>query len=135
MFNILCYYIPGYTRLLMIIRAHQSNTIIPTAIIMVLRGSFPAKRAAIGAASVPPIMSPKTIYQLLTPTDKKKVKALAKVIKNSVRLTEPTVYLGLLPLAMRLLVTIGPQPPPPKESKKPPAPASHPTLFTFLFPF
>jgi hypothetical protein len=32
-----------------------------------------------------------------------------------------------------VLVTNGPQPPPPKESKNPPAPASQPTCFTFLF--
>src|SRR5687767_7473127 len=66
------------------------------------------------------------------PTVTKNVNALARVIKNSVRLTEPTVYFGLLPFEIRVLVTIGPQPPPPNESRKPPTPASQPTLFTFL---
>src|SRR5688572_16766742 len=104
---------------------------IPTAIIIIFRGSFPATLAAKGAATAPPMIRPSTIFQCRTPTVIKKVAALASVTKNSVRLTDPIVYFGLLPFAISVLVTIGPQPPPPKESRNPPAPASQPTRLTF----
>src|SRR5215210_8170410 len=113
-------------------RMHQIITLMPTAIIIVLRGNLPASLAAIGAAMEPPISKPSTIFQLLTPTVMKKVKALESVTKNSVRLTEPIVYFGDLPFAISVLVTIGPHPPPPNESRKPPTHASHPMRFTFL---
>jgi hypothetical protein len=54
----------------------------------------------------------------VTPIIKKKENALARVTKNSVRLTVPITNLGLRPLLIKVLVTIGPQPPPPKESRK-----------------
>src|SRR5678815_52357 len=104
----------------MIILVHQIITIIPTRIIMVLRGNLPASLAAMGDASAPPINRPTTTFKWLIPTVKKNVNALVMVIKNSARFTEPIVYLGDRPFAISVLVTIGPQPPPPNESKNPP---------------
>src|SRR5690606_10854155 len=94
-------------------------------------GSFPTSLAAKGAAINPPRIRPKTVSIWLTPRIKKNVTALEKVTKNSVRLTDPITYFGLLPLEIKVLVTNGPQPPPPKESKNPPAPANQPACFTF----
>lgn len=96
----------------------------PSRIKDVFRGSLPTSFAAMGAAITPPIIKPKMVCQWLTPNKVKKVKALAKVTKNSVRLTVPMMYLGVPPLLINVVVTIGPQPPPPNESRKPPVPAS-----------
>lgn len=52
-------------------------------------GSFPANLAAKGAAMEPPTINPKTIYQLLTPKEAKKVIDAASVTKNSAKLTVP----------------------------------------------
>ena len=106
-------------------------TITATPINIFLIGSLPTSLAAIGAAMTPPMIKPKIDCQWLTPRIKKKVTALAMVTKNSVRLTEPITYFGVRPLEIKVEVTNGPQPPPPKESRKPPAPASHPALLTF----
>jgi hypothetical protein len=45
----------------------------------------------------------------------------AKVTKNSEKATEPIVVRGSLPRASSVPATIGPHPPPPIESQKPPA--------------
>src|SRR5450432_2171691 len=98
---------------------------------MVFMGNRPASFAARGAAIVPPSIKPTITCQWLTPRKAKKVTALARVMKNSLMLTDPITYLGLLPFEISVLVTSGPHPPPPKESRNPPAPANHPTCFTF----
>src|SRR5262245_8483475 len=102
----------------------QITTTLPNNIKEALRGSLPASFAAIGAAITPPITNASITCQFCTPIKVKKVNALANVIKNSVRLTEPTTYFGVLPFVINVEVTIGPQPPPPNESRKPPAPAN-----------
>src|SRR5829696_8981912 len=51
----------------------------------------------------------------------RKVSEIAGVTKNSDRLTEPMLWRGLSPPAIRVEFTIGPQPPPPIASRKPPA--------------
>ena len=61
----------------------------PTNIMDVLRGSRPTNLAAIGAAIRPPIIRPTMVCQCVAPSKIKKVKALDKVTKNSVILTEP----------------------------------------------
>ena len=99
---------------------------------MVLIGHLPASLAANGAATTPPIINPIITCQWLRPIKEKNVSALARVTKNSVILTVPITYLGVRPFDMSVLVTRGPQPPPPNESKNPPAPASHPTRLTFF---
>ena len=104
----------------------QNMTRAPNKMKDVLRGNLPANFAASGAATNPPITRPRIACQWLTPSSVKKVNALASVTKNSVRLTDPITYFGLLPFVINVVVTIGPQPPPPNESRKPPAPANKP---------
>ena len=53
--------------------------------------------------------------------------AVATVMKNSAKLTEPMVVRGSRPEPTSVLVTTGPQPPPPAASTKPPNAASLPT--------
>ena len=67
----------------------QRITKVPTPINMVFIGSFPANLAAKGAATNPPIINPVITCQWLKPKKVKKVSALAKVTKNSERLTVP----------------------------------------------
>ena len=110
----------------------HSTTTLPKKINDALRGSLPESLAAIGAANTPPMMRARITCQCCTPMSVKKVKALASVTKNSVRLTDPTTKRGVRPLVMSVADTIGPQPPPPNESKKPPAPASHPYRLNFF---
>ena len=107
----------------------------PTPINMAFVGSFPANFAAKGAASIPPRTSPKITCQWLSPKKAKNVSALAKVIKNSDKLTVPITNLGVFPFEISVVVTKGPQPPPAKESKKPPKNANQPTFFSFLVSF
>ena len=90
-----------------------------------------AMYAAIGAAMQPPIINPMIIAQCVKPISVTKVNELASAIKNSARLTEPIVYRGFLPLAISVEETIGPQPPPPIESKKPPMAAKGKMRFIF----
>ena len=90
---------------------------IPTKIIMVLTGSLFAKRAAIGAAMTPPKIKPIMTCKYPKPMTKKKVREDASETKNSVKLTLPMVYFGWRPEAIKVEETIGPQPPPPMESK------------------
>ena len=100
-----------------------------------LRGSLPASFAAMGAAITPPITRARITCQFWTPINVKNVNALASVTKNSVKLTEPTTYRGVLPLVINVDVTIGPQPPPPNESRNPPAPASQLYRLNFFLIF
>ena len=48
-------------------------------------------RAAMGAATTPPISNPTTICQLVSPMVSRNVTDSAKVTKNSAKLTEPMV--------------------------------------------
>lgn len=66
------------------------------------------------------MIKPIIICQCTNPIIVKKVATSATVTKNSARLTEPIENLGLCPLATKVDVTIGPQPPPPIASKNPP---------------
>ena len=65
------------------------------------------------------------------PIKVKNVIELANETKNSVRLTEPIVYFAFLPPAINVEETIGPQPPPPIESKNPPTMARGKMRFIF----
>jgi len=76
--------------------------------------------AASGAAMIPPIVKPRIICNCANPIIMRKVATSVKVTKNSAKFTVLMVILGLCPLATRVDVTIGPQPPPPSASKKPP---------------
>src|SRR5687767_15797169 len=107
----------------------------PSKINDALRGSLPASFAAIGAAMTPPITRARITCQFCTPIRVKNVNALATVIKNSVRLTEPTTYLGVLPLVINVEVRIGPQPPLPNESRKHQAPDSQRYLINLFLLF
>ena len=111
----------------------MTNT--PTPINMAFVGSFPASFAAKGAANIPPRIRPKITCQWLSPKKAKNVSALAKVIKNSDKLTVPITNLGVFPFEISVVVTKGPQPPPAKESRKPPKNANQPTFFSFLVSF
>ena len=93
----------------------QIITSIPNKINDVFLGNLPVSLAAIGAAIKPPMINAIIACQWLTPIKVKKVNALASVTKNSVRLTVPITKRGLLPLVINVVVTIGPQPPPPNE--------------------
>lgn len=66
------------------------------------------------------MIKPTINRQRTNPINVKKVATSATVTKNSARLTEPIVNLGLFPFATKVDVTIGPQPPPPIASKVPP---------------
>jgi hypothetical protein len=61
----------------------------PTAINMVLRGSFPTRRAAMGAAIRPPNIRPAMSISGMFFRKIKKVIELANTTKNSARQTEP----------------------------------------------
>src|SRR5688500_12828812 len=76
--------------------------------------------AANGAANSPPITSPATTGQVPSTASNVNDAAVASVMKNSAKLTEPMVVRGSLPEPTRVLVTTGPQPPPPTASTKPP---------------
>lgn len=97
---------------------------IPTSIINTLWGSFLQTQAAKGAARTPPIINPTIFPQCYNnniPMVAKKVIDSATVTKNSAELTEPMAYRGWFPFATKVVVTMGPQPPPPMASKNPPA--------------
>ena len=93
---------------------------IPTIIINALDGILLHMYAASGAAVTPPIIKPRIICHCTNPIIVMKVATSVIVTKNSARFTVPIVNRGLCPLATRVDVTIGPQPPPPIASKKPP---------------
>ena len=64
-------------------------TINPTPMNITFSGSLPVNFAAIGAAKTPPRIKATINCQWLMPMTEKKVNALAKVTKNSVKLTVP----------------------------------------------
>ena len=66
-------------------------TMIPTSIIMVFTGSRRESEAAMGAATMPPKISPKITCQCENPMSEIKASELANDTKNSVRFTEPIV--------------------------------------------
>ena len=63
-------------------------------IIIVLIGSLLDRFAAIGAATIPPKIKPKTTCQCENPMMLMNVTELASETKNSARFTEPIVYFG-----------------------------------------
>ena len=69
-------------------------TIVPTIIIIVFIGNFLERFAAIGAATIPPKINPKTTCQWEKPISVIKVTELARDTKNSARFTDPMVYFG-----------------------------------------
>ncbi len=86
-------------------------------------GSFPTKRAAIGAASVPPRAKPPTVAQWISmrPICAKNPTHAATATTNSAALTVPITLRGSVDVVeIRVGVTIGPQPPPPDASTNPP---------------
>jgi len=90
--------------------------------------------AAIGAAITPPIKNATTISQrnFSNPIVKKKVEVIANVTKNSEKSTEPTALWGSVPFTIRVGVQIGPHPPPPIASIKPP---KHPSALSLLIEY
>jgi len=111
----------SYGRTCHIVRILRAIINTPTIIISALGGSSLQTLAARGAAKIPPMIKPTIICQCASPVIVKKAATSDTVTKNSSRLTEPIVNLGLFPLAIKVDVTIGPQPPPPIASKNPPA--------------
>ena len=86
-------------------------------------GSLLVTMAAKGAAITPPNNRPTMTVQFESSSDdsvKMKTTDCEKVMKNSEELTEPMAKRGCLPRATNVVVTMGPQPPPPMASKKPP---------------
>lgn len=82
----------------------------------------------------PPIINPVIFSQCpinMAPRVKKNVIDSDIVTKNSAELTEPIASRGFFPLATRVVVTMGPQPPPPIASKNPPA---NPNGISLVFP-
>ena len=63
-------------------------------IIIVLIGNLLDRLAAIGAATIPPKINPKTTCQWENPMIVINVTELANDTKNSARLTDPIVYFG-----------------------------------------
>ena len=61
----------------------------PTAMYIVLKGIFPTRRAAMGAAISPPSMSPATSMIKNVFSKMKNVIALERTTKNSERQTDP----------------------------------------------
>lgn len=107
-------------------------TIIPTKIMTVLAGIRLVRKAPSGAAATPPSINPKIILMCVVPIIAKNVMELANATKNSVRFTEPMVYRGAFPCAIKVDETIGPQPPPPTASRNPPVKASGNNLRTLF---
>ena len=92
----------------------------PREIINTLAGIFLVIKAAIGAAKLPPIINPIITLQLNCDSKAKNATTSEIVTKNSAAFTEPIVFLGFFPSETNVDVTIGPHPPPPMASKKPP---------------
>ena len=78
------------------------------------------RKAARGAAIIPPKMRPTMICQWLNPITMVNTQVEAKVTKNSAVFTVPMVTRGVSPVPTNVVVTTGPQPPPPEASTKPP---------------
>ena len=109
-----------------------TQTTNPTIIIKIFGGIFLQSSAAKGAAKSPPTTSPATLIHGLAVTKIVKKPAVESVKKNSAKLTEPIVERGSCPFPSKFVVTIGPHPPPPAESTKPPKNASFPIFEVLL---
>ena len=99
------------------------TTASPTRIAICLRGNLTTIRAAIGAMMQPPSANPPTAAQLISNLlilIRKPTLAETATI-NSAALTVPMIFLGsTLVVVIMVGVTIGPHPPPPDASTKPP---------------
>lgn len=93
--------------------------------------TFFTNKAANGAATTPPIISPKIGAKLSSLMKNKKVLALARETNISTKLPVPTANRGCCPFPINVELTTGPQPPPPIASAKPPIPAKYGRLFPF----
>ena len=105
----------------------------PTKRIIVLGVIKRNINAPIGAAITPPSISAMTGFQASIPKKKINTPVLKNVTKNSAVLTVPITSLGEFPLSIKLDETIGPQPPPPIESKKAPTKPRYGAYFQLLF--
>ena len=85
-----------------------------------------------GEPTMPPTTSHPMIDHFVNPIRNSSETELASATKNLERITEPIVYLGLLPPAINVDETIVPHPPPPMASRKPAISASGNTFFIFL---
>jgi len=86
-----------------------------------------------GAAASPPIKRPIiALVKFSAPRVTMKVAEMVTERKNSAVLTVPITFRGCTPWTSRLEVTIGPQPPPPAASRKPPMKPSGPTTRGFF---
>lgn len=92
----------------------------PTVISKNLRLTIFAIHAPKGAARTPPMIKPRIIDQPVMPIKSVKTPDAATATRNSAALTVPIVVLGVFPLLNSVVVTMGPQPPPPLESANPP---------------
>lgn len=95
-------------------------------------GSFAVSIAEKGAVIIPPIRSPKMMFQCWIPSVKKKVTAAVIVRINLATVELPTANLGVKAFFINVPVTNGPHPPPAKESMKPPI---TPNLVRLVFLF
>ena len=77
------------------------------------------RKAAIGAATIPPMIIGMIILKSMFSRVKRKVIEIASVTKNSAKLTEPIVFLGCEFAAIKVGDVIGPHPPPPIASTNP----------------
>jgi len=73
-----------------------------------------------GAHITPPMSKPRMIIQLnfSGPIRIMKVIDSVRVTKNSAKLTEPMALLGSTLFVTRVVVAMGPHPPPPRASRK-----------------
>src|SRR5215208_5173154 len=91
----------------------------PTAVISARGDTRLTAEPPNGAAKTPPRTSGIRYCKDDAPSSTKNVVAAATVTKNSVVLTEPTVYCGACPEPISVDVSTGPQPPPPLASRNP----------------
>src|SRR5215208_1014056 len=91
----------------------------PTAVISARGDTRLTAQPPNGAVNTPPRTSGIRYCKDDAPSSAKNVVAAATVTKNSVVLTEPTVWRGACPEPISVEVVIGPQPPPPLASRNP----------------
>ena len=112
-----------FGRYFVIVSVFSTISIAPTAVPKIKGDILLHVYAAIGAAITPPIIKGMEIChkKFSNPKVNPKVRTIETVTKNSDRFTEPTTYLTSFLLAeTKVVVQIGPQPPPPIASKAPP---------------
>src|SRR5262245_14777429 len=102
------------------VRMLKTMITMPTAAISGRGCTRRATSAASGAASAPPSVSAAITRRLVRPMVLTNTATCVAVTKNSARFTEPIAWRGSHPWPTRLDVTIGPHPPPPTASRKPP---------------